>query len=204
MSASLEEAEAFTAQIEALETEIAELEHLVERLGRTRDTKTSQLLAALKPIFDTDATEKVLIFTQFIKTQEFLARALEMNDMSVATFNGRMSPDEKQFAVRRFRDPDGVQVLVSTEAGGEGRNFQFAHILVNYDLPWNPMKVEQRIGRLDRIGQTRPVFIYNLACRETVEERVLDVLAKRIRLFEESVGSLIRSSGQWRPRSSRS
>jgi superfamily II DNA or RNA helicase len=190
LSASLEEAEAAAIQIAAVQTEIAELERLVERLGQARDSKTSELLRALKPIFDADIKEKVLIFTQFIETQEFLMRALEMNGMSVATFNGRMSLDEKELAVRRFRDPDGAQILVSTEAGGEGRNFQFAHILVNYDLPWNPMKVEQRIGRLDRIGQSRPVFIYNLACRDTVEERVLDVLATRIRLFEESVGSL--------------
>src|SRR5690606_2737427 len=77
-----------------------------------------------------------------------------------------------------------------TEAGGEGRNFQFAHIMINYDLPWNPMVVEQRIGRLDRIGQTREVIIYNLACEGTIEERVLDVLENRINLFEESVGSL--------------
>ena len=81
-------------------------------------------------------------------------------------------------------------MLISTESGGEGRNLQFAHLLMNYDLPWNPMKVEQRIGRLDRIGQKRTVFIYNLACRGTVEERVLGVLDRRIQLFTESVGSL--------------
>ena len=99
-----------------------------------------------------------------------------------------MNIDEKEAAVRDFRHD--AQVLVSTEAGGEGRNLQFAHILVNYDLPWNPMKVEQRIGRLDRIGQKRTVRIYNLACAGTIEERVLDVLDNRIRLFTESVGSL--------------
>ncbi len=81
-------------------------------------------------------------------------------------------------------------MLISTEAGGEGRNFQFCHIVVNYDLPWNPMKVEQRIGRVDRIGQRRTVQIWNLACKGTIEERVLDVLDTRIGLFEESVGSL--------------
>ncbi len=96
--------------------------------------------------------------------------------------------EEKEESVRRFRDAD--QILISTEAGGEGRNFQFCHLMVNYDLPWNPMKVEQRIGRLDRIGQKHPVQIYNLFCEGTVEERVLDVLAHRIGLFEESVGSL--------------
>jgi hypothetical protein len=99
-----------------------------------------------------------------------------------------MSIDEKEAAVRTFRHD--AQILIATEAGGEGRNLQFAHIVVNYDLPWNPMKVEQRIGRLDRIGQTKTVFIYNLACSGTIEERVLDVLEDRIRLFTESVGSL--------------
>jgi SNF2 family DNA or RNA helicase len=190
LSASLEEAEAAALHVAALETEIDELDALVERLGKARDSKTAELLRLLTPIFEADAREKVLIFTQFIETQDFLARALEMNGMSVATFNGQMSLEQKELGVRRFRDPSGVQVLISTESGGEGRNFQFAHILVNYDLPWNPMKVEQRIGRLDRIGQTKPVFIYNLACSDTVEERVLELLASRIRLFEESVGSL--------------
>ena len=190
LSVSLEEAESAATEVAALKTEILELDGLVERLGRARDSKTLALLDALAPIFAADRKEKVLIFTQFIETQEFLARTLEMNELSVATFNGKMSLDQKEIGVRRFRDPDGAQVLISTEAGGEGRNFQFAHILVNYDLPWNPMKVEQRIGRLDRIGQSRPVFIYNLACSDTVEERVLELLATRIRLFEESVGSL--------------
>ena len=103
-------------------------------------------------------------------------------------FNGRMSLDEKEEAVRSFKASD--QILISTEAGGEGRNFQFCHLMVNYDLPWNPMRVEQRIGRLDRIGQKRPVRIYNLFCEDTVEERVLEVLEQRIGLFQESVGSL--------------
>ena len=147
----------------------------------------------------------MLIFTQFIETQEFLARTLEMNGYSVAVFNGQLSLDQKEHSVRRFRDPEGAQILLSTEAGGEGRNFQFCHILVNYDLPWNPMKVEQRIGRLDRIGQTRPVFIYNLACTDTVEERVLDLLdhahptVRGIRWVSST-----RSSGLWNLRSSRS
>ena len=81
-------------------------------------------------------------------------------------------------------------MLISTEAGGEGRNFQFCHNLVNYDLPWNPMKIEQRIGRLDRIGQKHPVKIFNFSMLGTIEERVLDVLTNRIRVFEETIGGL--------------
>ena len=81
-------------------------------------------------------------------------------------------------------------ILLSTEAGGEGRNFQFCHLLVNYDLPWNPMRIEQRIGRVDRIGQTNTVQVFNFWVEGTVEERVLDVLERRINIFEETVGGL--------------
>jgi hypothetical protein len=142
----------------------------------------------LDPIFEKRPAEKVVVFTQFIETQNFLAAVLKDAGYTVSVFNGQMGLEEKEDAVRRFRERD--QILISTEAGGEGRNFQFCHLMVNYDLPWNPMKVEQRIGRLDRIGQKRPVYIYNLYCQDTVEQRVLDVLDQRIGLFEESVGSL--------------
>ena len=168
--------------------ELAQLEDLVERLGQIRDSKAETLLTALDGIFAGDQQEKVVIFTQFIETQEFLAAALRQNGYTVSIFNGRMGIDEKEEAVRSFKASD--QILISTEAGGEGRNFQFCHLMVNYDLPWNPMRVEQRIGRLDRIGQQRPVWVYNLFCEGTVEERVLEVLEQRIGLFQDSVGSL--------------
>lgn len=168
--------------------EIKQLEDLVERLGRVRDTKAYTLLTALDAVFGDHPREKVVVFTQFIETQEFLAAILRHNGYTVSIFNGQMSLDEKEEAVRSFKAQD--QVLISTEAGGEGRNFQFCHLMVNYDLPWNPMRVEQRIGRLDRIGQKHPVRIYNLFCEGTVEERVLEVLDQRIGLFQESVGSL--------------
>ena len=80
--------------------------------------------------------------------------------------------------------------MISTEAGGEGRNFQFCHIIMNYDLPWNPMKIEQRIGRLDRIGQKHPVTVINFSLLGTIEERVLDVLHHRIQVFEQTIGGL--------------
>jgi ElaB/YqjD/DUF883 family membrane-anchored ribosome-binding protein/CheY-like chemotaxis protein len=150
--------------------------------------KSKDLIKVLHIVFDAHPQEKVLIFTQFVETQTFLAGVLESQGYSVVTFNGQLKLEEKEEAVARFRHR--AQILISTEAGGEGRNFQFCHILVNYDLPWNPMKVEQRIGRIDRIGQRKPVFIYNLACAGTLEERVLNVLQDRIGLFEESVGSL--------------
>lgn len=171
-----------------LRQEIEQLESLAARLDHVRDSKALELLKVLDLIRQQGPDEKVVIFTQFIETQNFLAYALKENGYSTALFNGKLNPEEKEEQIQHFRE--GAQVLISTEAGGEGRNLQFCHFLINYDLPWNPMKVEQRIGRLDRIGQRHPVTIYNLAYEHTVEERVLDVLEYRIDLFTQSVGAL--------------
>jgi SNF2 family DNA or RNA helicase/DNA-binding PadR family transcriptional regulator len=185
---ALTELEDSTVDPSGLAEEISQLQDLVDRLGRVRDSKALVLLTALDGIFADHPREKVVIFTTFIQTQRALAATLRHNGYTVAEFNGQMSLDEKEEAVRGFKASD--QILISTEAGGEGRNFQFCHLMVNYDLPWNPMRIEQRIGRLDRIGQKKPVLIYNLFCEGTVEERVIEVLERRIGLFEESVGSL--------------
>jgi len=169
--------------------EIDWLDRLANELGGIRDSKAQGLLDIMREIEAGEPGAKVLIFTQFTTTQEFLRTWLaDINGFNVAIFNGQLKSDQKEAEIRKFKDK--AQILISTEAGGEGRNLQFAHYLVNYDLPWNPMKVEQRIGRLDRIGQQHPVVIYNLAYRGTIEERILELLENRIRLFESSVGSL--------------
>jgi SNF2 family DNA or RNA helicase len=97
---------------------------------------------------------------------------------------GRAAKTSRQLATR------DVRVLVSTESGAEGRNLQFCHQLINYDLPWNPMRVEQRIGRLHRLGQDQDVTIFNLSCNETIEAHVIDLLARKIRMFELVIGEL--------------
>lgn len=153
------------------------------------DSKTRVLNQRLTDLLAEEPNAKVLIFTEFRETQEMLRKTLE-GSWSVNLFHGQMSPEQKDAAVERFRTGAGPQLLVSTEAGGEGRNFQFCHLLVNYDLPWNPMKVEQRIGRVDRIGQEDPVTIFNFHVRGTIEGRILEVLERRIRIFEEAVGGL--------------
>lgn len=188
MEDSTEGLEGLRARELALETEILELDGLLARLGKLRDSKARQLVELVDQVLHEDPTEKVLIFTQFRETQRLLEAALRHRGYSVELFHGGMRPAEKDAAVEAFRRRS--QVLVSTEAGGEGRNLQFCHVMFNFDLPWNPMRVEQRIGRIDRIGQTKPVRIVNLAVAGTVEERVLEVLSERIRLFEESIGSL--------------
>ena len=172
-------------ELEDTQKEIREIKGLIDRLENLRDSKAQGLLRALS---DLPPKQKVLIFTQYKDTQEFLRQTLEMNGYDVVVFNGNMNLDDKETAVQTFRTRS--QILITTEAGGEGRNFQFSSTIFNYDLPWNPMKIEQRIGRLDRIGQKSDVHIYNLACQGTIEERILDVLDKRIGLFEQSVGSL--------------
>ena len=155
-----------------------------------RDSKSCVLVERLAELFDEHPDEKVLVFTQFRETQRHLGELLTARGWGVNVFHGQMKPGDKDDAVEGFRNGVGPQVLISTEAGGEGRNFQFCHLLVNYDLPWNPMRVEQRIGRVDRIGQDHTVSIFNLWVKDTIEERVLDVLENRIRVFEETVGGL--------------
>lgn len=171
------------------DSEIQELEGYIDRLDQIKDSKADMLVNEIVlPILDKNPSEKILIFTGFVNTQKFLQKILQSVGYEVTIFNGQLDLSEKEKSVQRFRQQ--AQIMITTEAGGEGRNFQFANIMVNYDLPWNPMKVEQRIGRLDRIGQTRKVQIYNLYSENTLEQRILDVLEYRIQLFTQAVGSL--------------
>jgi superfamily II DNA/RNA helicase len=128
--------------------------------------------------------QKFVIFTQFKSTLEYLTQNL--TGYKVIGFHGGLTFAEKEEAIRKFFTE--ADILICTEAGGEGRNLQIAACLINYDLPWSPLKLEQRIGRIHRFGQTRDVHIVNFACRDTVAERVLEVLEEKIRLFENALG----------------
>lgn len=176
-----------TADSERVEAEVAELEVLAAQARNAPDSKLEGLDRALQQVFETNPDEKVLIFTQFIGTLEMIRERLAENHR-VVTFHGGMSIHEKDQAAQAFKGD--AQIMVSSEAGGEGRNFQFCHVLINYDLPWNPMKVEQRIGRLDRVGQENDVYIYNFELRGTLDAQILDVLENRIQIFTETVGAL--------------
>jgi SNF2 family DNA or RNA helicase len=131
---------------------------------------------------------RVIVFTQFRATQRAVLEMLDEAGYTTHSFHGGHSSDEKEEIVKRFEEEGGV--LVSTDAMNEGRNLQFCNVMVNYDLPWNPMKVEQRIGRIHRIGQKREVYIFNLALNDTIEEYVLERLYHKIDLFQQSVGEL--------------
>lgn len=170
--------------------EIAELEVIVRQIDRIDlDSKAKVLIEKLAELAERDPNAKVIIFTQFRGTQEYLHGHIDA-PWNVNLFHGQLKPTEKDASIARFRDSAGAQLLISTEAGGEGRNFQFCDILVNYDLPWNPMKVEQRIGRIDRIGQKNTVKVFNFSTVNTIEERVVSVLNDRIGVFEQTIGGL--------------
>ena len=158
-----------------------ELVSLANSIGR--DSKFSHLLDQIKK-----DSSKFLIFTEFYATQDYVAENLKNEGHSITVFNGKMSPAEKFEAVHQFKNKS--QIMISTGAGGEGQNFQFCHNIVNYDLPWNPMRVEQRIGRVHRIGQTQDVNIYNYALEGTIESYILELLFTKIQLFNMTLGEL--------------
>lgn len=132
--------------------------------------------------------EPVIVFTEFRATQEALARRLAAAGVNVVLFHGGLSRDARTAAVQAFRDTGGV--LISTEAGGEGQNLQFCRTVVNYDLPWNPMRVEQRIGRVHRLGQTRDVHIVNFIAPATIEDHVYRLLHEKLQMFRQVIGDL--------------
>jgi SNF2 family DNA or RNA helicase len=135
-----------------------------------------------------NSKDKMIVFVKYLGTLESIAAFLDRQQIPHALFHGRMGSLEKEEQIRRFREDKGI--LVATEIGGEGRNLQFCNQMVNYDLPWNPMRIEQRIGRIHRIGQNKEVMIYNLCAEGTIEEKILDILDRKINMFEMVIGEI--------------
>jgi len=160
------------------------LDHFLTEALRISDEGKGRALLGLLAAWP----EKLLIFTRYRATQDHLARLLEQAGERCAIYHGGLRRQEKEAAVRAFEGP--CRILLSTEAGGEGRNLQFANGLVNYDLPWNPMRIEQRIGRLSRVGQTRDVHVFNLVAPGTIEESLLAMLDAKINMFELVIGEI--------------
>ncbi len=163
----------------------AELEEI---LNLTDKIKVDSKMACLEDIIKKNPESKHLIFTEFRDTQDYIFDRLENSGIQTAKFNGSMSPTERDTAVSNFKRD--IQILVSTEAGGEGQNFQFCSNVINYDLPWNPMRVEQRVGRVHRIGQEEDVNIHNLSIVGTIEEYILKLLFDKINLFKMTIGDI--------------
>lgn len=133
---------------------------------------------------------KILVFTEYIQTQFYIARYLHQQNIKFLIFNGKLKRNQKEWVKHLFEKRD-IPVMICTDSGSQGLNFQYCDVIVNFDLPWNPMKVEQRIGRIDRIGQeSSNVYIYNFVMKETIEEKIFSVLTDKISLFRECIGEL--------------
>ena len=177
---------------EALERERSEVEALLALAKETEaagsDAKAEALLELIYKLQqeENDPHLKVLIFTEFVPTQAMLSEFLESRGFSVVQLNGSMDLEARTRAQRAFATE--MRVLVSTDAGGEGLNLQFCHVVVNFDMPWNPMRIEQRIGRVDRIGQPYVVRAINFVLADTVEHRVRDVLEAKLAKIAEEFG----------------
>ncbi|MBD2532573.1 DEAD/DEAH box helicase family protein [Nostoc flagelliforme FACHB-838] len=161
-----------------------ELKSLARRAAQVKQVEKAKVLVEML----SKSSQKTLVFTTHKATSTYLAQTLQAANIPFAEFTGGMSLKQKDEAIAAFRDD--VSVLLASETGGEGRNIQFANAIVNYDLPWNPMKIEQRIGRIHRIGQTQDVFIFNFCLKGSIEEYILRILHDKINMFELVVGEI--------------
>lgn len=167
-----------------------EYRSVAEELAReAKAIRTHAKLRVVSAILASHERERIVVFSEHRPTLDLLARHVEALGRPVLAYHGGLGRSARALAKRRFADTPG-SVFLSSRSGTEGLNLQFAHVLVNFELPWNPLRVEQRIGRVHRIGQKEEVFIYNLAAHGTVEDRILQVLQEKIHLFELVVGEL--------------
>lgn len=182
--------EAITALSLDIKNEILDLEDIIALAKRAQnqypDVKVEKLQDTLDKIFYQNKDQKVIIFTEFVATQQYLAELLRKQGHSVTILNGSMNMDERNAALKEFHEE--TSIFISTDAGGEGLNLQFSSIIINYDLPWNPMKIEQRCGRVDRIGQNQDVHIYNFIIEDTIENRVREKLENKLAVILAEMG----------------
>lgn len=157
---------------------------LVDHIKKVKsNTKSEQALKLIQ-----EKNEKFIIFTEYRATQEHLLNFLQEHKITAVSYSGGMNRGKKDWMMDLFKGR--AQVLIATEAGGEGINLQFCSNIINYDLPWNPMRVEQRIGRVHRLGQENDVHIYNLCTKGTIEQHILNLLHEKINMFELVIGEL--------------
>lgn len=153
------------------------------------DSKIEKLTEIVKEIFEKDRKSKILIYTRHPTTLRYIKEKLEaLLDLEIVEFVGGLDREEKTRRIEQFKK--SADIMISTETGSEGLNFQFCNNLINYDLPWNPMSVEQRIGRLDRIGQQKDMQIYSLATKDTMEEHVVDLIINKMCCVGLVIGEL--------------
>ena len=181
-----------SSRLKGIKNERATVKLLLEAAARCDqagpDAKAEALLGWIYRLQaeEGDPNLKILIFTEFVSTQDMLHRFLADRGFQSVTLNGSMSLEERKKAQDQFAGDS--RFLISTDAGGEGLNLQFCHVVINYDLPWNPMRLEQRIGRVDRIGQTHRVKAVNFVLEDSVEYRVREVLEEKLKVIFQEFG----------------
>ena len=176
---------------EELQVEIDTLDGLINAAAQVMfqksETKLAQLRETLSALGEEGSGEKVLIFTESRDTLEYLAANIERWGYAVNTIHGSMGSRARKDAEAVFRDR--TQVMVATEAAGEGINLQFCHIMINYDLPWNPNRLEQRMGRIHRYGQKHPVRVFNMVYTDTREGHIMQTLFDKLQEIKDALGS---------------
>jgi superfamily II DNA or RNA helicase len=180
------------SRMKELTNERDEVRLLLEMAERTMSSSTDAKAEALLELIykiqqeESDPDVKLLIFTEFVSTQDMLFEFLTQRGFKVVRLNGSMDFEERNRAQKEFAED--TRIMISTEAGGEGLNLQFCHVVINYDIPWNPMRLEQRIGRVDRIGQTKVVRAINFVLEDTVEHRVREILEHKLSVILQDFG----------------
>lgn len=181
-----------TTGFKALKNEHSQVKLLLEAASKCKqlgpDAKAEALLDWIYKIQaeEGDAELKILVFTEFVPTQEMLEQFLSDRGFTVTCLNGSLDIEDRKKVQKEFENT--ARILISTDAGGEGLNLQFCHVVINYDIPWNPMRLEQRIGRVDRIGQNSPVRAINFVFENSVEHRVREVLEQKLAIILEEFG----------------
>jgi len=168
------------------------LKESASKIGNT-DTKFDRFFEALRKLEKEAVDSKIIVFAFFKPTLEYLSQRLEATEFhgKIALIHGDIPKKDRSAIIKKFRETNQIKILLSSEVGGEGLDFEFCNILFNYDLPWNPMRVEQRIGRLDRYGQRHEkILIYNFSMKNTIDDEILSRLYARINIFQTYIGDL--------------
>ena len=182
---------AATAVTSALPAERFRIRDLLRSYPTERETKVEKLLRGIGALWEENPDEKIVIFATYLGTVDLLGREIEQSypGQGVVILRGG-DHGAKLAAERRFRNPDGPRVLICTAAGREGINLQFSRVLFNFDLPWNPMDIEQRIGRIHRYGQQHTAQVYNLVLSDTIEGRIFLLLMDKLREIARTLGKI--------------
>ncbi len=155
------------------------------------DSKFKVFLEKINELFKKDSSKKVLVFSTYRHTIDYLKEQLDNRNIQTAIIHGGIDVGKRSEIIKSFKEDKNIRILISSEVGSEGLDFQFCDTLFNYDLPWNPMRVEQRIGRIDRFGQkSKKVKIYNLVINNSIESRIFSKLYDRIKIFKETIGDI--------------